>query len=268
MSNNNQPIAFNPYLTINGAKISVAVTSATTHFDVSAGICRDQTNVFDLNIGNYLGLASSTASSNAVTNVDATYVGINGIDTGALAANKMYYVYVVADVEGPNPTGAMISLRAPDVGPIIPYGYSVYRHIGFISTNGSSQFYVLYHAGNGNYRTAYYDAPVATNITAGASTAFAAATLTNLVPLVDNNTAYVNTAFTPAAASRTATLQDANATAGGNQLIVTGQVASVVVTSTYKIPYKSTSSAATINYKVSNADSALAINVLGFDYFV
>ena len=259
------PIINLPSLYVNLISVTNNATTPNTKIDVGYGICRDQTNTFDLNIGNYND-AIAALSANTTTTIDAATNGINGLDTGTLAASRVYAVYVVADIQGANTTGAVVSRAAPSVGPTMPVGYSAYRLVGYMVTDASAHFLPMYTAGTGSNRLAMFDAPQATSITAGNATSYTAIDLSTLVPAVDNLPVYINSAFTPGAASRVLNLQSSGAT--GDQIVITGQVNAVVNSNQSMIVAKLVSSAPKVSYKVSNAGDAAAINVAGFAYYL
>lgn len=259
------PILNAPYLNANGCLVTNNATTPNTQLNIGAGLVRDQTNTYDMNLGNYNGF-NPGLTPNTVTTLDATVVGANGIDTGTLAANKVYYVYVI--LQNTYQTATILSLNAPSTGPIMPYNFLAYRHIGYAITDASSHFLAGYWSGDRNARVFMYDAPQATAITAGAATSYTNIDLTKWVPLVDNLQTWIYTAFTPGAASRTLNLSPAGAV--GNAIQVTGQVTSIVVTSNSLVLAKNATISSvlspSIEYKVSNAGDAVAISVAGFQY--
>jgi hypothetical protein len=255
-----------PFLYINGLEISNNATTPNTKLDVAAGICRDSTNSFDLNLGNFNSQVSDEQDANASTTINAAANGLNGLDTGSLAASTLYYVYVIADALTGSPTGALLSATGPSTGPLMPNNYSAYRHIGYAITDGSSNFLLAYVSGNNNARTLMFDAPQATAITAGNATSYTDVVLTAFVPPVQNTPVYIASALTPGAAGRTLKLQPVNAT--GDAITVTGQVNAVIVTSTDKLMARLESGAPKIAYKVANSGDAVALNVAGFDFYI
>lgn len=240
-----EPIVNLPNLYMN--LLNVARTGNLT-YTVQAGEARDSTNVYD--IVNSVVLTGNMAN-----------VGVNGIDTGAIAASKLYNIYILADSRGFNPAATVISLTNP---PIMPFGYDIYRLIGHLASDASSHLLAGYWHGNYNDRQWIYDAPQATAVTAGAATTYTAVDLTNLVPVVNNLPVMMAFAFTPGAASRTLKLQGLNST--GDAVTITGQVTAVVMSNNVGV-YAQTSTAPVkpeINYKVSNAGDAVALNVAGY----
>lgn len=260
---NSKPIINSVYSAIEQMIVSNNATAPNTKLDVSAGLARDQSDTFDINLGDYRG---SGASANATTTIDTAAVGINGIDTGELAATKMYYVYAVDGAQYGNSAGCIVSLNAPDTGPIMPYGYALYRHIGYAATDGSKNFLPMKQLGAGNYRKFLYNTIRATGVTSGNATTATAVSLTNLVPAVDGLNVHVYSALTPGAASRTLTLYAGDLTSA--EAIVTGQVTSVVVTTVQDVVAELNSGAPRIGYAVANSGDAAAVSVAGFDFEV
>lgn len=271
MTQNASPIVNLPFLYINDMRVSNNTTTPNTKIDVAAGICRDQNNIYDINLGDYLGLNAS-GTANSVTTINAAVSGINGIDTGSFAASKVYYVYVVADPVSGNATGCMISLAAPATGPLMPFGYSIYRHIGFAVSDSSVHFLLFYQSGNNNARIFTYDAPQATAVTAGNATSYTAVDLSALVPtpssaLTSRNVPVnISYSFTPGAASRTLKMQPVLAT--GDAVTITGQVTSVIVSGIAQVLAQLASAKSEINYKVANSGDAVALNVAGFNFYI
>ncbi len=81
------------------------------------------------------GYKAYSTTSNVTCNLANT--GINGIDTGAIAANKVYYFYAVVNGEE---VGIIASLNDPLTGPT-GYNYGEWLYQGAASTNsGAAKF--------------------------------------------------------------------------------------------------------------------------------
>src|SRR6266436_2300941 len=67
-------VAFNqaPFLYINGMSISNNATTPNTKVDVGAGMCRDNSDVFYMNLGNFNGFLNGSITANSSTTIDAT----------------------------------------------------------------------------------------------------------------------------------------------------------------------------------------------------
>jgi len=241
--------SFLPYYA-NGLGISNNVATPNTKLDVASGSILDSTGTFQLSLA-------------ASVTVNAANTGLNGIDTGALAASTLYAVLLVSDPVTQQPAGAMISLSA--TAPLLPFGYSAFACVGFIATDASTHFLKGYWtAGNSSSRLFMYDAPQATAITAGAATSYTAVGLGALVPAVDNTPVWVASALTPSAAGRGVFLQPAGGT--GNAVSILGQVTSVVVNSNSLVMSKLATGVASVAYRVSTGTDAVALSVAGYQF--
>lgn len=82
----------------------------------------------------------STQSYNILlpTNVtlDIAVSGVNGLDTGTVAPSTQYFIYVIADSTGVNPTRGIFSLSGS--APLLPSGYNIFALRGYIITDVSS----------------------------------------------------------------------------------------------------------------------------------
>lgn len=267
-----QPAVVLPYLAINSIFISNNVVTPNTQIDVTSGICRDSTNIFDLNLGNHGGVIEFQ-DANVTTTIDATLNGINGLDQGSLAASTLYYIYVVADTFTSNPTGLVLSLNTPDVGPLMPEGYDKIRLVGAQSTDSSSHFRLVNWTGNQNYRTCLYRTPVITAIAAGTDNTYTNISLSPWVPKIDNLPVWIYARFFSGTAGRIGQLAPPSPGASTEfEAQITTQVVTVPTTATVRI----TSKLATISsvvvpaiaYISPNGGDTMAVYVSGFDLFV
>jgi len=246
--------------------ISNDATTPNTILDVSAGYCTDSTDVYNINLGNYNAFLQQPAA-NSVTKINAAVNGVNGLDTGSLGASKVYYVYAVADPVSSNLPCAMISLALPSVGPLLPFGYSVFRHIGYAVTDASSHFLLMYNSGNQNFRTLTFDAPQATAVTAGTSATYAAIDLSALVPADQNNLPVnLNNVWVANAAADTLNFTGGNGV--GNQLSAIAGVAGATAHTVAGggVLSQLVAGVPKIQYKVSAG--TVAVNVAGFNYYI
>jgi hypothetical protein len=109
-----------------GCILSTAGSSAT--FSVSAGVANDSTSA------NLMKLASSISKTTGAWGVGT---GNGSLDTGTIAASTWYHVYQIKRTD----TGVvdvLISLSA--TAPTLPSPYTLFRRIGAMKTNGSSQW--------------------------------------------------------------------------------------------------------------------------------
>jgi|SRR5579862_622661 len=261
----NDPIYQLPFLYMNGLIVSNDATTPNTVLDIAAGQCRDSNDIMDIALGvSNPNIEGGTVAAPLLLN--AAVNGVNGLDTGSLAASTVYAVYMIADSRYYKPVASILTL-ASNSAPLMPFGYDSLRLIGYWVTDGSSHFYKAYmsQAVGGN-RQFLYDAPVALTLaSAGAATSYAtgATALTTLVPAVNNLPVTFAASFIPGnAAGDTLKLQPGNGT--GDAVIITGQVTTVHITQNVSVLSQLVTGVPTVNYKVTNAGDTAALSVAGF----
>lgn len=259
MSIQNDPIYNLPFLYVNGLTVSVLSDSTLS---ISAGRCRDSSDSIDIVIG---GEPFAGPATTAPVTLDVAVVGVNGIDTGALANSTLYAVYAIGDSRYYNEAATILTL-ASNSAPLMPFGYDSYRLIGYARTDGTADFLPAYISGNNNTRLFTYDVPVATAITAGNATAYTAVDLTTMVPPVDNTPVNVFSVLTPAAAGNGVFLKGFDST--GDAIVNRGQVTAVVLNSYNTVLAQLDTASPKITYKVTGAGDAVAINVAGFQFYI
>lgn len=168
---------------INGLKL--AYLTATT-MTVTAGRCGNSTNENDISIGLPLNVAATQtgvepvdAGTGTVT-INTANNGAAGLDTGTIAINTFYAVYALGDSYGI--TGGSACISANLSAPILPSAYDMYFRIGFIKTDGSGNILAFRQDGCGLDRWMWYDAPIATSVTAGTSATYAPVDCTASLP--------------------------------------------------------------------------------------
>jgi hypothetical protein len=93
---------------------------------ISAGVATDDSH----------STVMSLPSTGKTTAAWATGGGVGGLDTGSIANNTGYHVWVIGKTDGT--VDALISLSAS--APTMPSGYTLKRRIGWAKTNGSAQW--------------------------------------------------------------------------------------------------------------------------------
>lgn len=119
-----------------GGQHSNDVGTPNTKVDIAAGSWRDSTDAF-----NIVGTSKI---------IDFTIVGANGLDAGTIAASTRYYTFAIAKSDGTYATLASISPTAPT----LPTGYTYFRRIGMVKTDGSAHILPFTHVNNGWYYSA------------------------------------------------------------------------------------------------------------------
>lgn len=255
MTTNLDPIALQGALYINN--LQLAWGSATT-LTVAAGQAKDSTNTFDMFL-------------NTGVTINAAVNGLNGLDTGALGNNKTYYGYLIADAAGYNVTGALMSLSAtaPQLpAGAFPSGYSLIRMLGTWLTDGSANLLKGYYAGNGNFRTFFYDAAVSV-LSGGTATSLTAVDLTNAVPLIDNTPIVLNASYTPNAAGDYVAFAPGGSSAANTALPpLSGVVASQPQKGQIRVLSKIASSKPEVLYINSASSGSASASVYSYDLYL
>jgi hypothetical protein len=109
---------------LSGLTLSNNATTPNTKVDIAAGVCVDSGN------------AVFMKSASTLT-VDFGTTGANGLDTGTIAASKVYHIWAIAKTDG---TIAGFANRDDLTGlsPTLPSGYSYKRRLGSVRTDASS----------------------------------------------------------------------------------------------------------------------------------
>jgi len=149
-------------------RLPLSYTSAAS-VTIGAGTCRDSTGVYTI-----------TNASNRVANITSS--GAGGLDTGSEAASTWYAVFIIADSAGVNVEAAMLSLS--DTAPTMPSGYNIFRRVGWIRNNGSSDIINFFSNGNQRTRSVIYDVnkSVTSVLSTGTAITFTDIVLTSFVP--------------------------------------------------------------------------------------
>ena len=245
----NSPI-YTPFVEfINGLHLKYLTTTTVQVFNGNAS---DSTVTNEISIQYF----DVNAAPIGVT-INTAQNGLNGLDTGAVAASTLYAIVVVADSTNKHPAGAMMTLTP--AAPYLPFGYDMFRYVGSVRTDGSSHILDFTQRKTGNDRDMYYAAAIATNITAGASATFAAVTVAG-APATAIEVIMEAVLTADAGGTRTVALRAHSSTSAAGQTILTAP-ASTVVAGSLVCPCDTLGA---IDYVVSNAAAAVALNLYGY----
>lgn len=205
---------------INGLQLSYL---STTTIGISAGFSRDQSNDNDMFL-----------SQNAV--ISTGKIGVNGLDSAAIAANTKYAVYVIGNSFKNSP---VVTIASPNfVQPNFPAGYNIAYRIGMFITDSSSHIVEFYQAAatNSTLRRMVYADSIAllfasTGTTSTTSTAWDKADMTPYLPFANAEVELI-ASLQPNAASDTLFIVPDGAVTSVGSKILTGQVAAVKVDTT------------------------------------
>ena len=237
-----------PFGYINGLQLTYSTTTVLT---TNSGDCTDSSRNFQM-------FTNGLSINNATT-------GLNGIDTGNIAESTWYYAYIVGDSNGVNGTGGLISLSANS--PTLPAGFDVYRRLGAIYSNASSQFDIFYTVGNATTRQIYYDVPKSL-LSGGSSTSFAAIDCSTIAPPIANTPIIFICEFTPNTAGDTGAFRPTGSSSTNGMFLFSGVVAAKSqIFMPSKVLAGIASSKAEVDYKVT-ASGALTVLGAGYEFFV
>lgn len=246
--NYGQPTLIVPELYRVGFKVTNDATTPNSIVNVGIGQCRDSTDTFQI------------VSSVAMTAVTTT-TGLNALDTGTVAANTLYAIYVVGDPVSNKPTGLLLSTNHSV--PLMPYGYSIYRLIDFIATDGSSNFYKMFWSGSFDARMMSYGAPAAATYTP--ATSATQVVLTRWVPAVSAAIVTLQCAVTPATAGNTLSLGPTSAL--NTMAKTSSSVLTVAQQAILRLPITLVSGVPSIYATSTSASDTVVISVMGVEYY-
>lgn len=268
----------------------------TTSFYIQAGAARDSANINDISLPGIVSTSTGFNTINGCT-VSTAATGLNGLDTGTIAASTLYAVYVIGSSTWgsvtPNssagssasgnasnfvyyPAGGIISTSFTN--PVLPYGYDMYRRIGCVLTDSSSHILNFLQENNGTTETVYnsgnimigggntskrpmYYAALISVLTNGQATTWTAIDVTASVPKVCTSSIIFSAALTAdAGATRTATFSSASGVAP----VIFSSPASTIISTVVSVPNGALTSTTGIGYLVSNGSASLAASVLGY----
>ena len=111
---------------LSGLTLSTAGSSAT--FGIAVGDAADSTNA---------AMMALTSAYTKTTSAWAVGSGNGSLDTGAIANSTWYHAYLIQRVD----TGVVdVLLSLSATAPTMPAGYTLFRRIGSMETNGSAQW--------------------------------------------------------------------------------------------------------------------------------
>lgn len=234
-----------------GLTLSTAGSSAI--FGVAAGVAADSTNTV------LMTLAAALTKSTALWVVGS---GNGGLDTGTIANNTWYHVYLIED----SATGIVDVIVSTNAAmPALPTGFTLFRRIGSMKTDGSATWTAFIQ--NGDY---FEWAPPLNNLSV-TNPGTTAVLIALSVPLGIITQAYVNV-FTNNQSTTNLVVYLSNP-AGTNGVPSTGSVFQTIIgqaagaTSTQCVNayvFSDTSSRIRYRFSASGAADSLQLNTLGY----
>lgn len=256
-----------PRLYILGLNISIY---STTVLALAPGAARDQTNSMDIMVGE-ANLFGNVLPAPQFQNyqppilINSAVNGVNGLDTGTIAASTDYGIWLIADSRQYKVPAAVLSLTS-NVGPLLPFGYDSARLIGFIETDGSSHFvYATHKPQNMLNALTYYLSP-ASVLSGGNATSFTAIDLSTPVPTTTLRNIIVSllVTFTPNAVGDVVQFRPTGSTATANVVTIVGLTAGVAQTQYVQVIAGVGSSKPEIDYLVTSSSDSVNVSVVAW----
>jgi hypothetical protein len=148
----------------------VAAWTSVSTVTIGVGACRDKTDTY-------------TIRTTAPIAANIAVAGAGGLDTGVETASTWYSIFVIADSTGVLPPNSLLSTGG-DNPTVLPPGYDIYRRVGYVRNNPSSDFreYVTY--GQGAERSIQYRDALSSRqqLTGGAATIVTQVNCGSLIP--------------------------------------------------------------------------------------
>jgi hypothetical protein len=234
-----------PNLYINGFTITNDSTTPNTMIDIGAGAARDSTNVNDIVVN------TTTSIINTAVN------GLNGLDTGTLAASTWYAIWAISSSNNKASPGFLLSLSY--TAPTLPFAYDSIRRIGSVLTDGSSHILKFYSFGARGAPIVFWDAVFTSLNAAGHASTYSAVSLATAIP-PSSQVAIINWALTPATAGNTALLRPTGSASTTNQQL-TGSVAAKANAGQL---WLNTNASQSIDYITTSGSDALTLYTAGY----
>jgi hypothetical protein len=263
----NDPIYGLPHLYISGMNISFA---STTVIAIAPGQARDANDVIDMPVSfpdanNNINPAILYQNYQQPLLVNSSVNGVNGLDTGTIAASTQYAIYLIGDSRGYNLVAGLLSLTS-NAFPTLPAGYDSYRLLGFAATDSSSHFvYSTQKPQNMVGALQYINSPAIAVLTGGNATTFTAIDLTasSAVPTttLPNVIVELFVTFTPVAAGDTVQFRPTGSSATAGLVTITGVAAGVAQTQYIQVIAGVGASKPEIDYKVTSGSDAVTVAV-------
>jgi hypothetical protein len=265
----NDPIFSLPHLYISGLNISVA---STTVLAIAPGQARDSNDMIDMPVS-FPNLQGNTNPPILFQNyyqplfVSSAVNGVNGLDTGTIAASTQYAIYLIGDSRGYNNVAGVLSLTS-NAFPLLPNGYDSYRLLGFIETDGSSHFvYATHEPQNMAGALGYYVSPPSSVLSGGNATTFTGVDCNTPVPAgtLPNVILELLVTFTPAAIGDVVQFRPTGSSATSGVPTIVGVTANVAQTQYLQIiAGVNGSSHTSFDYLVTSSSDAVSVSVVGW----
>jgi hypothetical protein len=194
-----------------------------------------------------------------VTNTITT-VGANGVDVAVAVLSSFYAVYVIGDSTGYKATASLLSLSA--TAPSLPFGYDMFRRVGYILTDASVHVLNFWQYGHSQERDMWYDTAIATPAITTSATYVSQSLAAGIPPSLVCE-AYLKVDYTANSATNICTMAPYGSTASVG-MIVFGYGVAAAQQGMVTVPTALNSTAPSITHKETSSSDALVILVAGY----
>jgi hypothetical protein len=262
----NYPVYNLPHLYLNGLNISIA---STTILGIAPGMARDSNNVIDMEVG-YANLENVVSPATQFQGyipgllLNSAINGVNGLDTGTIAASTQYAIYLIGDSRNYLPTAAIMTLISNQL-PIMPLGYDSLRLLGFIETDSSSHFvYATHKPQNMIGALEYILQPPISVLSGGNATTFTGVPLSSAIPTttLPNVIVTLLVTFIPAAVGDIVEFRPTGSTATTGLISISGAAAGIAQSQYIEMIAGVGASVPEIDYLVTSSSDAVSVSVV------
>lgn len=223
--------------------LNMTYLTAST-LSVGTGQARNSTNLNDIVV------------ETAIT-ISTAVQGAGGLDQGTVAADTKYAVFVFGDSTLNNAATAVLSLSATE--PLPPVGYDMFRRVGYILTDGSSNVLPFDQTGRNSDKHMMYRTLIQ-ELNAGAATTFTDVDLVSSVPAMATDV-YLVASITPNSAGNQVKLRKNGSASTAGNVQLSGVVAAAAQVAPVTVQCDAS---AVIEYLVSNGSDAATLWVAGY----
>lgn len=235
---------------IDGLKLKPDDTNPTYQINILKGSCRDSTGIHTIKTG-------------VTKTVDITASGAGGLDTGSEASSTWYAVYLIDDTSGTNNPAGILSTNTTT--PTLPNGYNVFRRIGWVRNDSSSDLLEFAQRGTGNERRYFWleGKPTINVLSAGSATTWTDVDMSSLMPPT-STVVYLNVGFRTTAAGDASHILQLRMKGASKQVIEVAP-GSKNTSNMYVPVVLNTTNNQVIQYIVSDSNNACGLWLYGWE---
>jgi hypothetical protein len=248
----NNPIVNDGLLYVNGLQIINTGNAVKTLF-LTQGAARDSKNINDITL------------PSSIT-INGSLVGSNGVDLASLIPNTIYAIYVIADSTSKQQTAGLFSLSSSS--PFLPFGYDMFRRVGWILTDGSANIMNFVQSGINESRTYYYES-AQTVLVEGTANVYTLIDLSSVLPPVTQtafstiNEVYLNLLYTQSSPTHFVQFHYDVLSGSPMGIVLFGAGATTTIPGSVVVPSRSQK----IAYRIGAGDTLINVSLTGYtDY--